>query len=623
MAHAYLKQFFEHNTLYSRIQRYSTILGSFLLANSYLAKWILANEVVATLTAMGAALLLGLPLMVNAILDLAEKRLEMNELAALSFAASFATTEYRTAGFIAFFMLVSNLLEYRSQVGARKSIEALLHLSPAQARIKRNSKFEEVEADSLRQGDIIEVLPGDNIPGDGSIIEGLSTVNEAAITGESVPVEKRTGDQVFAGTINMSGRIEIAIAVESQETVLSKIKCLITQAEQSKTPAMRLINRYIGWYTPIILMVSAIVLFFTRDIERTIAMLVISCPCIILISSPTAIVAALNAAARLGVIIKSIPALESAARVSAVVFDKTGTLTKGNLEVTAVETFNSVDPQQLLTLCASLEQHSRHPIARSIIAEAGRRELLLHDVEAFEEVHGRGVKGIIAGAPIAAGRMDWIEEQFGGLHMATSANGTSQLYIARSGMLLGAISLSDTLKTDARAAVDAVKAVSQNDVYILTGDKKKVAEKIAGELQCTIEAEIFPEQKMNKVEEIKEQGHIVAVVGDGINDAPALAAGDVSIAMGGAGTDAAIHSASIVLLNDQLNRIPFIIELSRKISLIIKQNLTFSILFIIISLLLSAGGFIQPILAVILHTASSMAVIFNSARLLKTGSEIP
>ncbi len=606
-----------------QVQLYGCLAGGFFLVNSYLADFILRKPELSALLSLVSALLLGMPLIYHALRDLLARQLEMNELAALSFVASFGTGNYQAAAFIAFFMIITQLIEYRSQLGARKNIEALMRLSPQKARVERENGCSEISATSLQVNDIIQVKPGDTIPGDGIIVDGSSTINEAAITGESMPVEKRTGSTVFTGTINMSGFLRVKISSAPDDSTLSKIKEMIVQAQNSKTPVMRLIHKYVAWYTPVILMLTGIVLFFTRDITRAISMLIIACPCTILLASPTALVAALSAAARLGVVIKNITALETANRIDSLIFDKTGTLTNGTLNVCSLTKLADISDEELLSVGASVEQFSNHPAAKALVNEARKRNLTVRPALNFREEPGCGVSADIDGKATAVGRHTWIADKCQHETKPVSGNGDgSQLYIARENRLLGCIELSDSLKPDARATVDTLRNDAIEHIVMLTGDKRTVAEKIARELNCTVEAEVLPEQKMQKVEQIKKSGRVVAVVGDGVNDAPALAAGDISIAMGAAGSDVAIHSAHIILMNDKLDRIPFIIELSHRVVAIIRQNLAFSLIFIATLLVLSAGGLIVPKLSVLLHTFSSLFVVFNSARLLRVGEDL-
>jgi Cd2+/Zn2+-exporting ATPase len=373
-------------------------------------------------------------------------------------------------------------------------------------------------------------------------------------------------------------------------------------------------------------MCAAIVLFFTHDVNRAISMLIVACPCTIILSTPTALVAAMSAAARLGVIIKDLDALEIANRVSTLIFDKTGTLTTGVLTVVNISVNDRVDETELLAITAGLEQYSTHPVANALTAEAARRKITPLRAKSVREEPGYGIQGIIDGRRVTVGRKTWIEHHYSGSSCqeitAQTASGMTRLYVAQENHLIGTFDLADTLRPDAPAVIRDLKANTSLQVIMLTGDRQSAASRIATQLACDVESEVLPDQKMARVEAARRRGAVVGVVGDGINDGPALAAGDVSMAMGLAGSEVAIHSAGIILMNDRLNRVPFILALSRRVVSTIRQNLFFSTSFIVVVFFLSAAGMISPVLAAILHTGSSLFVVFNSARLLRVGEAV-
>jgi len=623
MAHGFVRDMVEAKTGKFRLQLGICLTGGIVLINSYVAGLLFELPELSVFISLAAAILLGTPLVYNALKDLWLNRVEMNELAALSFVASFGSGQYQIAALIALFLVGSELIEYRSQLGARKNIEALLKLTPHRAFVQTKKGFQEIDAIALKIGDVVQVKPGERIPGDGKVVSGLSAVDQSAITGESVPVEKRPDDVVFGGTINQTGVLTIRITTHVKDSTFARIQMLITQAEESRTPVMRLIDRYVSWYTPIILMCAAIVLFFTHDMNRAIAMLVVACPCTIILSTPTALVAALSAAARLGVVIKNINTLEVASSLNTLIFDKTGTLTAGRLAVTGIVVNGKVSDANLLSVAASLEQYSTHPVAKAIVAETYKRNLSFQEACDVSETPGFGICGTVDGAFIAVGRKEWIEHRCTeSSKFAVQQDGATCLYVAQNSHMMGTIQLSDTVRPDAKKVIDHLQAQERQHVIILTGDRHTVAERIAAQLACEVESEVLPDEKMARVKEARQRGAVVGVVGDGVNDAPALAAGDISIAMGAAGSDVAIHSAAIVLMNDKLDRIPFIIKLSRRVVVTIRQNLILSTFYILTLFGLSASGMISPVLAVILHTSSALFVVFNSARLMRVGEEL-
>jgi len=607
-----------------------TLAGGTLLINSGVSKFIYGSDSFNTeFFALVGAILLGAPIVANAVRSLLRHESHMDELAALAISASFATQDYVTAGVVGFFMLLSELIETRTALGARASIESLIKLTPIKANvIDSNGSEREVKVNGLKPGDLIRVRPGDNIPADGEVAKGLSSVNEATITGESLPVDKVPGMQVFAGTNNLTGALDIKVIKAGKDTTLGKVQSLIMQAEQTKIPIMRIIDRYVKWYTPTVLMIAGIVLFFTGEISRAITILVVSCPCALILATPTAMVAAISASARLGVLVKNVADLEIAGKITAMVFDKTGTVTTGRLYVTKLTPADGIEPAELLSVTASAEQMSKHPAARALLEVAKEAKLSLPESHDFQEVPGKGVTTVVDSARIIVGRDTFLKENNvdisnipdPGLH---EEQGFSTLYVAKDSKCIGWIGLQDKTRPEAQQAVKELMDIGVKRVTMLTGDRSEVASRVAAELGCTdYKAHCLPQDKLSIVEQIKKDGHTVVVVGDGINDAPALAAGDLGIAMGAAGSDVAINSASIALMSDDLKRLPFLVRLSRKTGRVIYQNLGFGILFIILGITAGAAAWLPAVYAAVLHFVGSLVVVFNSARLVRYGEEL-
>ena len=577
--------------------------------------------------AIAGAMLLVTPIVVHAIKSLVKRQMHMDELVALAVIAAFVTGNYITAGLVAFFMLLSELIETRTALGARVSIESLIKLTPTTANLLDNNGGEkEIKVSSLKSGDCVRVRPGDNIPADGEVIKGLSSINEATITGESLPVDKVPGMQVFAGTTNLTGALDITVTKAGKDTTLGKVQSLIMQAEQTKIPIMRIVDRYINWYMPTILMIAVIVLFFTRNIDHPITILIISCPCALILATPTAMVAALSASARLGVLVKNVADLELAARCTAMVFDKTGTLTTGRLYVTKLTPAENIEPAELLAAAASAEQMSKHPAARALMEVAKEANLSLPAPDDFKETPGKGVVARIDSDKIMVGRDTFLKENKVSMSNVSDPalheeQGFSTLYVAKNSNCIGWIGLQDKTRPQAQQAVSELLDIGVKKVTMLTGDRDEVANRVAAELGCTdFKAQCLPQDKLSIVEQIRSDGHTVVVVGDGINDAPALAAGDLGIAMGAAGSDVAINSASIALMSDDLRRLPFLVKLSRTTRRVIRQNLGFGVIFIVLGV--SLFSFIPPKFAAGLHFLGSLIVVFNSARLVRFGEEL-
>jgi Cd2+/Zn2+-exporting ATPase len=614
---------------HTNVKLWQTLLGAVFIANSFVIDWVFDRaDTVRDLSALIGAVILGTPILIVAFKDLRLGRLSINELVALGVLASAATGDFRTAGLVAFFMLLGEIIETRTAAGARASIQSLVRLTPTKARRLTGDREEEVPASELRVGDTIRIRPGDNIAGDGVIVSGQGSINQANITGESLPVDKGPGEQVFAGTITLNGALEVKVTKAGQDTTIGRVRELILAAEKTKLPFMRIIDQYMGYYTPLTLVIAALVWAFTRDLNRVIAVLVVACPCAFILATPTAMVAALSAAARLGILVKNIADLEAAARISAFVFDKTGTLTTGRLVVSRLNPIGQVTPAELLRAAASAERFSNHPTAKALVQLAEEAGVPLTDVRDFKETAGRGVAATVDGARILVGRAAFLRDQGVAGDLMASVDldetaGFSLLFVARDAQCVGWVGLQDQTRPEAAAALKELQAAGIRRIAMVSGDRRPVAERVAAEIGITeVVAECLPQDKVEYVKATKAKGHRVAVIGDGVNDAPALAAGDISIAMGAAGSEVAINSATIALMNSDLRRLPFLVKLSRMSRAVINQNFLFGVFFIIGGLTAAAMGYLNPIVAAIMHNAGSLIVVFNSARLVRMGEEL-
>ena len=619
-----------HEHEHTPVRLVQTAIGLLFVINAYLVDWLVdQGTMVASGSAMLGAILLGYPIVLTAIKDLRRGRLTINELVAIAVLAAFASGDYKTAGVVAFFMLVGEIIETRTAEGARASIESLIKLTPTKARrIRQQGDEEEVPAKDLVVGDRIRIRPGDNVAADGVILSGQGSFNQANITGESLPVDKKPGDDVFAGTQNLTGVLEIKVSRAGQDTTLGRVRELILAAEKTKLPIMRIIDQYMVYYTPLVLVLGALVWAFTKDLNRVIAVLVVSCPCAFILATPTAMVAALSAAARLGILIKNVSDIELAARINAFIFDKTGTLTTGKLAVSRLAPADGVQPAELLRLAASAEKYSNHPTAKALSQLAEEASVPLLEPKNFTETAGRGVKADVDGKQILVGRAQWLRDHGVGSDFEKSVDlneteGFSLIYVSVDGKFLGWLGLQDQTRAEARESLAELKQTGVRRVTMVSGDRQPVASRVAKEIGCEeVAGDCLPQDKVEYVRKTRARGYRVAVVGDGVNDAPALAAGDIGIAMGAAGSEVAIHSATIALMNNDLRRLPFLVKLSRTTRAVINQNFLFGVGFIIGGLALAAFGKINPIVAAIMHNAGSLLVIFNSARLVRQGEEL-
>ncbi|MEI6355829.1 MAG: cation-translocating P-type ATPase [Verrucomicrobiota bacterium] len=614
---------------HTNVKLWQTLVGLILVLNSFVVGWIAPGmETVGDLSALVGAAILGYPILLVAFKDLRLGRLSINELVALGVLACAAKGDFRTAGIVAFFMLLGEIIETRTAAGARASIESLVKITPTKARRLAGGKEEEVPASALSVGDVIRIRPGDNIAADGVILSGQGSVNQANITGESLPVDKNPGEQVFAGTINLNGLLEVKVTKAGQDTTIGRVRELILAAEKTKLPFMRIVDQYIGYYTPLVLVISALVWAFTKDLDRVISVLIGACPCAFILATPTAMVAALSAAARLGILVKNISDLEAAARITAFVFDKTGTLTTGKLVVSRLNPLGDTAPAELLRLAASAERFSNHPTAKAMVQLAEEACVPFADVTGFKETAGRGVGATIEGAQVLVGRAAWLKDNGVTGDFLKSVDldetaGFSLLFIARNDQCIGWVGLQDQTRPEAAEAIRGLQEAGIRRIAMVSGDRKPVAERVAAEIGVPeVVAECLPQDKVEFVKACKAKGYRVAVIGDGVNDAPALAAGDISIAMGAAGSEVAINSATIALMNNDLRRLPFLVKISRMARSVINQNFLFGILFVVVVLTAGAMGYVHPIVAAMLHNAGALIVVFNSARLVRQGEEL-
>ncbi len=612
------------------MQLWQTILGVIFVVNAFLVDWLFQDShTVASVSAFLGSIILGYPIVRTAVKDLRRGLMSINELVAIAVLAAFASGDYKTAGVVAFFMIMGEIIETRTAEGARASIESLIKLTPTKARrLKPDGTEEEVAASELAPGDVVRVRPGDNVAADGVILSGQGSLNQATITGESLPADKKPGDEVFAGTQNMTGVLEIKVSRAGTDTTLGRVRELILAAEKTKLPIQTIVDQYMGFYTPLVLVIAALVWAFTRRLDNVISVIIFSCPCAFILATPTAMVAALSAAARLGILIKNVADIELAAKINAFVFDKTGTLTTGQLAVSRLAPLGGVTPAELLRIAASAEKYSNHPTAKALAQLAGEASVPMAEPQNFTETAGRGVKADVGGAKVLVGRAQWlkdngVKEEFTKSVDLNETEGWSLIFVARDGQCIGWVGLQDQTRAEARESLAELKANGVRRIAMVSGDRQPVATRVAAEIGCEeAKGECLPQNKVEFVRSVKAKGYRVAVVGDGVNDAPALAAGDIGIAMGAAGSEVAIHSATIALMNNDLRRLPFLVKLSRSTRVVINQNFMFGVAFIIGGMTAAALSYVPPALAAAMHTAGSLIVVFNSARLVRKGEEL-
>ena len=620
-------------------QLFIALLGGMLLLAAWIAQNLGIESSVCEIPALVGALILVVPLAKGAFEELREGRASSDSLASLAVFAAIANELYLAAGFLAFFLWFSELVLSRTAWGAQRAIRELIELTPDIARLvdPASGAEREVALSAVTKGALVRVRPGENLPADGIVRSGTSSINQASLTGEAVPIEVQAGASVYAGTTNLTGQIDVEVTAVKGETTIGKVEKLIREAESAKGRKQELIERISGYYVPVVLMVALIVWFFTARsgspdakavaAERAITVLVVTCPGALLIAYPTAMVAAFAAAARLGVMIKQTRTLESAADIDTVVMDKTGTLTTGRFAVSRLAPADGVDGATLLQAAADAEQSSNHPLAKSILETAERARIAPSAVRAYRELHGRGVAATTDAGEIVAGRGAWIVELNPAAAAAVKAvedkiEGMSGVHVMIGERYLGAVGLEDKLRRNAGEVVSKLRELGVRRVAIFTGDRLAVATRVGQSVGVdAIEAECLPEEKHEELKYLMRKGHRTLVVGDGINDGPILATADVGVAMGLSGSDIATNSAGVALMNDDLRTIPFLLEIARKAKSVIALNITVAILLAIVGLALAATGRLYIWVTPFYQAAAYIFVIANSLRLVRFGEE--
>lgn len=559
--------------------------------------------------------------------------LDMNFLMTVAAIGAAAIGEWSEGASAMFLFAVAQLLESFSMDRARNAIKALMDLSPTEAVVKRNGREETVPVAEVRIDETIVIRPGQKIPLDGIVLSGRSAVNQAPITGESMPVDKDTGAEVFAGSINEQGVLEVKVTKLVENTTLARIIHAVEEAQSSRAPSQTFVDRFSRIYTPAVVAFAVLIIIvppllgfgsWGEWFYRALAMLVIACPCALVISTPVSIVSGLAGAARGGVLIKGGAHLENAGAVSVVAFDKTGTLTKGKPAVTDVVSLNGISETELLRIAAAVEQGSEHPLAKAILAKASQQNINLPAATDFAALVGRGAKATVEGKTIYLGNERLSREQktwneaSEKLLEKFEAEGKTGVLITTEKAPLGAIAIADEIRPEAKRAIESLKANGIRKVIMLTGDNSGTARAVARQIGVDeFHAELLPDDKVKIVRELEENGERVAFVGDGVNDAPALATASVGLAMGAAGTDVALETADIALMSDDLLKLPFAIKLSRRTLSIIKQNIWFSIAIKGIFLVLAFFGYATLWMAVASDMGASLLVIVNGLRALK------
>ncbi len=566
---------------------------------------------------------------------------DMNTLMLVAVSGAVLIGEWSEAAVISFLFAVSELLENYSMDKARNAIRSLMKISPKKAVIIREGRELELAVEEIEAGDTMLVKPGEKIAMDGVVIEGESSVNQAAITGESIPVEKQKNDEVFAGTLNQYGFLKIKVTRTVEDNTLTKIIHLVEEAQSERAPSQAFVDRFAKYYTPVVMVLALSIilippLFFGGGwhdwIYRGLALLVVACPCALVVSTPVAIVSAIGSAARQGVLVKGGIYLEELGKAKVIAFDKTGTLTSGEPRVIDILPLQQPEDEQsrkkILALVAALESKSEHPLARAIVNRARHDDVEAPEAEQFESITGQGVRGRINGELYLVGSPEMIRKE---IQIPPEQEqrikqwqneGKTVIGLAGKLEVMGWISIADSIRPQATSVIHKLKSLSVKKVVMLTGDNHRTADAIAqGSGIDEVYSELMPQDKLQRVHELNNRYGTTAMVGDGINDAPALAVSSVGIAMGGAGTDTAMETADVVIMGDDLTKIPYALKLSRATLRVIKQNITFSLAVKILAVLAVFPGWLTLWLAILADMGATILVTVNGIRLLRIKSE--
>jgi len=604
-------------------------VGVLTIVSWIMAHWEIGPNFLNAGLALFATLFGGYLRFVSGFKDIFNRKITVNVFVTVALVATIAVGEFRAAAIVVFIMAVAGALETYTLDKTRRSIRNLLDLTPKMATVRRNNEEVIIPVNEVQIEDVVVVRPRGRIPVDGIVVAGESSVNQAPITGESMPVEKFKGGEVFGGTLNETGRLEISTTKIGADTTLARIVHLVEQAQGTKAPIQNLADRFTVWFLPTVLVLAIIAFLTSGDVGVAVSVLLVACPCAFAIATPTAVTAGISNMARRAVLIKGGVFLELAKKMDVLLVDKTGTFTFGKPTVVDIVSLDGMPKEEVLRLAAIAEKYSEHPLARSVMARAKEWDIEVPDPDEFNIEVGMGVTARLGDKKILVGNNKFLQDK--GTHITDyienaiseqTEQGRTTVLVANDLKPVGLIAIADEIRSETPHAIASLKAMGLKEIIMLTGDNYKVAKAVVEEIGVDdFQAELLPEQKLQYVEKLQKQGKIVGMIGDGINDAPALALADVGIAMGAAGTDVAVETADVTLMNDDLSRVVNFMDMSKKVLLRIKLNIFFSIVYNIIGFVLAGLGMLTPVLAVMFQEAGCITVVFSSTLLLWAKTE--
>jgi P-type Cu+ transporter len=560
----------------------------------------------------------GYPVFLNVIRATLNRQIISHTLMTLGVIAALVVGQWVTAALVVIFMRIGDYVENFTTESARRAVKELTSLAPQTALVERDGKELEVPVGEVNIGEIVIVRPGDKIAVDGEVISGQATIDQAAITGESMPIEAASGTHVYAATIAKLGSLRVRADRVGVDTTFGRVVKMVEEAEAHRADVQRIADKFSAWYLPVVAAIAALTFLFTRNPLSTAAVLLVACSCSFALATPVAMLASVGASAKRGLLIKGGKYLELLARADVLLVDKTGTLTLGQPQVTDVISLNGRSRSEILAIAASAERYSEHPLAEAVRTLADNENISLMESQDFEAVPGLGVRAVINSRRVAVGNRRMIPAAASLPEAAElEAQGKTLLFMESNNELVGVLAASDTLREEVPAALKEVRSLGIRHIELLTGDNEKTASVLAEKLGVSYRANLLPENKIDIVKEYQAKGHVVVMIGDGVNDAPALAQADIGIAMGAAGTDVAIEAAHIALMRADWNLIPEVLKIARRTMRVVRTNLLFTTVYNAIGLTLAAFGFLPPVLAAAAQSLPDIGIMGNSARLLK------
>ena len=607
------------------------IVGISILISWTLAHFNIGPTILNIILALFATVFGGYQRFISGFKDIIARKITVNVFVTVALIATIAIGEFLTASILIFIMVVAGAFESYTLDKTRKSIRSLLDIAPKMVTVKKEQEEMVISINDVEAGDIVIVRPGERIAVDGVVINGKSSVNQAPITGESIPVEKYKGSEVYSGTLNEEGRIEVKTTRVGEDTTLAKIIHLTEEAQSTRPPIQNIADKFTQWFLPTVILIAFAGYFYTKDIKTAVSVLLVACPCAFAIATPTAVTAGISNMARRGILVKGGIYLEEAGKIDTLLVDKTGTFTLGTPKVMDIVSFNGASQQDVLYWAAIGEKYSEHPLARAILKYAKTKSINIPDPDEFKIKIGKGVIVSYEQCDLVIGKLELLLEE--GIDIDVnikrhineqSEKGRTIMLVAKDKLVVGLISMADEIRPGTREAISLLKKMGIKNITMLTGDNPIIAKAVAEEIDVDdYRANMLPEEKQNVVKELQEQRQKVAMVGDGINDAPALALADIGIAMGGSGTDVAVETADISLMRDDIFSVVDFIMTSNKVFQRIKLNIFFSLIYNVLGLVLASMGLLTPVWAIIFQEAGCITVVVSSTLLLWYTPNLP